>query len=128
MPKEPKVLLVDDDDNFAQLVNTKFALENIPLWRASGGEEGLALLEKGQVPDLILLDIDMPGIDGFETLKRIKRNPAIADIPVVIMSNFSREEDIEWGKKLGAKKFVEKVSMVPSDIVELVRAEAKKNR
>ncbi len=53
-------------------------------------------------------------------LKKIKADPAIAHIPVIIMSNFSRPEDISWGEKLGAAKFVEKVSIVPGDIADIV--------
>jgi CheY-like chemotaxis protein len=62
-------------------------------------------------------------MDGFEVLKIIKGTPGLADIPVIITSNFGQQKDIEWGKKLGAKQFIEKVNMVPADLVDLVRQE-----
>ena len=122
--KNPKVLLVEDDAELVKLYGRAFQLEDITFVQVSSGEAALDYLKKGERPDIMLLDISLPGIDGFEVLKQIKMIPLWAAIPVIIMSNFSRQEDIEWGKKLGAKKFVEKVSLVSADVVDLVRTES----
>ncbi len=115
------VLFVEDDETLARMYARQFEMEGISYTHAADGKSALDLLKVIR-PSIILLDISLPDIDGFEVLKQIKADPHIANIPVVIMSNFSREEDIEWGKKLGAKKFVEKASLVPADVAELVRA------
>ena len=123
--KNPRVLLVEDDPELSKLYSRALQIEDIPFEHAPSGEEALEILKKKELPDIILLDISLPGIDGFEVLKRLKVIPLLAEIPVVIMSNFSRPEDIEWGKKLGAKKFIEKVSLLPADIVDIARTEAR---
>ena len=122
--KNPKVLLVEDDVEIARLYRRAFELEDIVCTQVPSGEEALETLKRGDLPNIILLDISLPGMDGFEVLKQIRMIPLWANIPVVIMSNFSRAEDIEWGKKLGAKKFVEKVSLTPGEIADLVRSES----
>ncbi|MES2007019.1 MAG: response regulator [Patescibacteria group bacterium] len=122
--QNPTVLLVEDDETLARLYMRQFEMDNISCTHAADGKSALDLLKIVR-PSVILLDISLPDTDGFEILKVIKADPNVAQIPVIIMSNFSRPEDIEWGKKLGAKKFVEKVSLVPADVVDLVREEAK---
>ncbi len=123
MNTEPlSVLFVEDDEILAKMYARQFDIESISYTHAKDGKTALDLLKMIR-PSIILLDISLPDIDGFEVLKQIKADPKIASIPVVIMSNFSRPEDIEWGKKLGAKKFVEKASLLPADVVDIVRAE-----
>lgn len=121
---QQSVLFVEDDETLAKMYARQFDMEGIPYTHAKDGKTALGLLKMIR-PNIILLDISLPDIDGFEVLKQIKSDQNINTIPVVIMSNFSRKEDIEWGKKLGAKKFVEKASLVPADIVDLVREEFK---
>src|SRR6266481_1905959 len=123
--KLPHVLYVDDDMVLGRMYARAFEIEGIPFVHLPGGEEAIEYLGKGEYPDIILLDISLGGMDGFETLKRFKEDPRTSGIPVVIMSNFSREEDIAWGKKLGARKFVNKSAVLPSDIVDLVKKETK---
>ena len=119
--KDLTVLFVEDDEVLVKMYARQFEMEGVPSTHAKDGKSALDLL-KIIKPGVILLDISLPDMDGFEVLKQIKSNPHIANIPVIIMSNFSRPEDIEWGKKLGAQKFVEKASLVPADIVDLIRS------
>ncbi|OGC81061.1 hypothetical protein A2943_01995 [Candidatus Adlerbacteria bacterium RIFCSPLOWO2_01_FULL_51_16] len=126
--KKIKVLLVEDDEVLMRLFERQFNMEEIPFLPAESGEKALALLAGGERPDVILLDISLPDIDGFEVLRSIKANPETRHIPVVILSNFSRPSDIEWGKKLGAVRFVEKVSVTPSEITDLVREVLAENK
>ena len=114
------VLFVEDDEVLSKMYARQFDMESMHYTHAKDGKSALDLLKIIR-PSIILLDISLPDIDGFEVLKQIKADQHIANIPVVIMSNFSRPEDIEWGKKLGAVKFVEKASLVPSDVVDIVR-------
>ncbi len=119
-PAPLTVFFVEDDEDIARMYSRQFEMEGIPFIHAKDGTEALNLLKVAR-PSVILLDISLPDIDGFEVLKQIKADQAIAHIPVIIMSNYSRQEDIEWGKKLGAKEFIEKVSIVPADITDIVR-------
>lgn len=116
-----RVLLVEDDGVLADLLSTQFRNQGIECVVAATGEDALKFLETDQNFGVILLDLSLPGTDGFEVLSRIKKDPLVAAIPVIIVSNFGMENDIAWGKKLGAASFVSKVSMVPAEIVSLAR-------
>ena len=118
---ELEVMLVDDDEIFASLLDDKFKLEDIKLAYAKDGPDALRFLTEGDVPNIILLDIEMPGMDGFEVLKKIREELKMTAIPVVVLSNYSRPEDVEWGRRLGVQKFLQKVDVLPSDIVDVVR-------
>ncbi len=118
---QPFVLFVEDDPLLADLVARKFGIEKIEMEYAPTGEEALAALAKDRKPDLILLDIRLPGIDGFEVLEKIKSDESTKHIPVVIFSNFGEASDIERAKKLGAEKFIVKVSLTLEQVANVVR-------
>jgi CheY-like chemotaxis protein len=118
---EGKVLLVEDDKMIARTYIRKLALEGFRIAAASNGEEGLAALEKDR-PDIILLDIMMPKMNGIETLKRIKANPAYKDLPVVILTNLGdRDEDVEKCKELGAEDYWVKANIPLRVVIERIR-------
>lgn len=117
---EKRVLLVEDDEVLSNILSTHFRNNRIECTVAATGEGALLQLGSGAF-DLVLLDISLPGMDGFEVLSAMKRDPKTAGIPVIIVSNFSQEKDIAWGKELGAEKFLSKVSVVPADIVSIAR-------
>lgn len=116
---KPKVMVIEDDSLLSDLLLQKLA-DHFELLYAPTGEIALETLQTN-VPDIILLDIMLPGIDGFEVLKRIKENPASAGVPIIVLSNLGKESDVEQGTKLGAEKFVVKVSLTPDEIVHLVK-------
>lgn len=122
MPPAEKhhVVVVEDDDILADLLVKRLAVENFDCTRYANGEDAVSGILAAPHIDLILLDISLPDIDGFEVLKRIQTDARAAKIPVVIASNFSQEKDIAWGEKLGVKRFLNKASMVPSEIVDIV--------
>lgn len=122
----PFILVVEDDPLLSDLLARKFSSEKIPMEYAPTGELAIDILKKEKKPDLVLLDIRLPGIDGFEVLKHIRSTPIIKDIPVIIFSNFGEESDIARAKELGANKFVVKVSLSLDQVVDLVRTSAKK--
>ncbi len=112
-----RVLVVEDDKLLSSLIVRKLKAENCNVLYAANGEDALKALEK-ETPDLILLDILLPGIDGFEVLKRVKENASLRDVPVIILSNLGQESDIEQGKKLGAVTFLVKASLTLDEITK----------
>ena len=94
---------------------------------ARDGDEGLRELEK-EPPHLILLDLILPGINGFEVLEKVKGNAKTKDIPVIIVSNLGDKSDIDRGLSLGAEDYLVKANMVPKDIVGKLTDVAKKYR
>lgn len=121
MPNEKKKILIIEDDIFLrELISRKLALEGYDIKQASDGENGLKELKK-QAPDLVLLDLILPGIDGFEVLMRVKKNSELAHIPVIILSNLGQREDIEKGLKLGAVDYLIKAHFTPREIIEKVK-------
>lgn len=123
----PLILVVEDDPLLSDLVSRKFSAEKINMEYAPTGEIALEFIKKDTKPNLILLDIRLPGIDGFEVLRQVKEDPTTKDIPVVIFSNFGEESDIARAKELGANKFIVKVSLSLDEVVNLVRTSATEN-
>src|SRR5688572_32537928 len=102
-----RVLVVDDIAANVRLLEAKLAAEYFEVMTASSGKEALALIEK-QTPDIVLLDVMMPEMDGFEVCKRIKANPATAHIPVVMVTALTDSADRIKGLEAGADDFLSK--------------------
>ncbi|MDO8520748.1 MAG: response regulator [bacterium] len=115
-----KLLIIEDDKFLRELATQKLFKEGLDVSAATDGEQGILLAEKG-VPDVILLDILLPGIDGFEVLKRVRANPALKQTHVIMLSNFGQNEDLEKAKTLGADKFLVKANFTLDEIVKVVR-------
>ena len=122
---DPLILVVEDDPLLSDLISRKFGAEKINMVYAPTGEIALELAKKEAKPDLMLLDIRLPGIDGFEVLRQIKSDPTTKDIPTIIFSNFGEDSDIARAKELGADKFIVKVSLSLDEVVSLVRSSLK---
>jgi two-component system sensor histidine kinase/response regulator len=131
---EPVILVVDDTEDNLDLL--EFALKRKPvrMLRATSGKECLVLAEEKQ-PDIILLDIQMPEMDGFETIKRLRANPATAKIPVVFLTAQRKDaESIATGLALGAEQYLTKpidtdeLLVRTKMLIELKRAEAELER
>lgn len=123
--KKPKVLLVEDDRVFADILKKRFALRNVVIVHSGTGKSALEELEKDADFDLILLDISLPDMDGFEILEHISRVKELAAIPVVIVSNFTVEKDNDWAGKKGVRRVVKKISVMPEEIVDIALSECK---
>lgn len=102
-----KVLAVDDIPLNLLLIKKMLSKCNFKLKTAANGEDALASVA-AEKPDLILLDLMMPGIDGYEVLRRLKSSPETSDIKVVILSALNSQEDIVKGYDLGANDFITK--------------------
>jgi len=120
LANKKKILIIEDDDFLSGVYITKFSTEGFDVAFAKDGEEGL---EKAQseLPDLILLDILLPKMNGFVLLKKLKEKKKTNFIPVLILSNLSQEQDINKGLKLGAVDFLVKSYNIPSEVVEKVK-------
>ncbi len=112
---EGKILIVDDTPENIDVLNN--LLNNYKRIIALNGNDALKILEKGQKPDLILLDVIMPGIDGFETCKKIKENPKTSDIPVIFMTSLDDTVNKVKGFEVGAVDYVTK----PFEPLELLK-------
>jgi len=112
LAREATLLAVDDmSDNLDVLV--ELLGDEYLVKAANSGERALKILASGKLPDLILLDVMMPGMDGFEVCRRIKANPATADIPVIFLTAMSEVTDVTRGFELGAVDFVTKPADPP---------------
>ena len=109
--KNYKILVVDDVPLNQMLVERMLGRFNFNIRKAGNGYEALQSI-KEEKPDLILLDIMMPVMDGFEVLKELKRSPETKDIKVIILSALNTNSDIIKGYELGAKDFITKPIML----------------
>lgn len=117
----PKTILIIEDDKFLrQLIVQKLLKEEYNVSEAVDGEEGIKKI-KEEKPDLVLLDLILPGIDGFEVLSRMKKDEEISSIPVIILSNLGQREDVERGLNLGAVDYLIKAHFTPGGIIEKVK-------
>jgi len=114
------ILIVEDDKILRELISQKLVKENYKISVAVDGEEGLKKT-KEEKPDIVLLDLILPGIDGFGVLEEIKKDPEINKIPVVILSNLGQKEEIEKGMNLGAADYLIKAHFTLSEIVAKVK-------
>lgn len=116
----PKILIIEDDKFLRELIARKLQSESFEMVLAMDGESGLELAVKER-PDVVLLDLILPGIDGFEVLAKIKKDETISSIPVIILSNLGQKDDIEKGMSLGAADYLIKAHFTPNEIVEKIR-------
>ena len=116
-----KILIVEDDKFLRELIARKLAKENFEVAEAADGEEGIKKA-KEEKPDLVLLDLILPGIDGFEVLSKIKEDEATQKIPVIVLSNLGQKEDVERCMQLGAVNYMIKAHFTPVEIIEKVEA------
>ncbi|HUV81390.1 MAG TPA: response regulator [Patescibacteria group bacterium] len=116
-----KILIIEDDKFLRELISKKLLKEGHTVNEAIDGEDGIKKTREDK-PDLILLDLILPGIDGFEVLSQIKTDPSLATIPVIILSNLGQREDVEKGLKLGAVDYLIKAHFTPGEIIEKVNA------
>lgn len=111
----PTLLIVDDEPQNIELLNRRLTRRGFTIMSANSALEGIAKAEADQ-PDAILMDIKMPGIDGFEATRRLKANPATASIPVIALTAFAMQEDRDTAAAAGANDFETK----PVDMDQLV--------
>ncbi|MFA4954729.1 MAG: response regulator [Patescibacteria group bacterium] len=116
-----KILIIEDDGFLASIYAQKLELEGFEVAFANNGEDGLKLAQKDK-PDLVLLDLLMPRMDGFEVLEKLKADQATHDIKVLVLTNLGQKEDVERCMKLGAAGYVIKAHSLPQETVKRVKA------
>lgn len=116
-----RVLLVDDDQSLRQLYSLELGSRGHQVSEAGDGEEGLAKAKELH-PDLILLDVMMPKLDGVATLGKIKADPTLKDMPVIMLTNFGQENLVKQAFGLGANDYLLKYKVTPAEMADKVTA------
>ena len=114
------VLLVEDDEFLVNIYKTKFEMEGFKVSVSTNGEAALVDIKKKQ-PDIVLLDILLPKLDGFAVLEKVKADGETKDIPVVLLTNLGQKDDVDRGLKLGAVDYLIKAHFTPAETVEKVK-------
>lgn len=115
-----KVLIIEDDPFLIDLYLSKFSGEGFNVSVANDGETGLKKIQE-EKPEIIILDVILPGMDGFAILKKIKEDKELKDIPVVLLTNIGQKEEIEKGLQMGASQYLIKAHHSPAEVTEIVK-------
>lgn len=122
MTKDKKQVLIIDDDKFLlDMYATKFSQNGFSVKSCLGAEEAVQELHDGLEPDVILTDILMPAMDGFEFLEKLKTDKLAQGAKVIVLSNKGERADIDRGTSLGADGYIIKASAIPSEVVDKVQ-------
>lgn len=114
-----KILIVEDDTFISKMYEAKLNNLGYQAKIAENGQDGLQIV-KEWLPDLVLLDLILPLLDGFEVLKELKADINFKNIPIIILSNLDQKENIEKGIALGADDYIIKAQFTPSEVVEKI--------
>lgn len=116
------VLVVEDDKFLLTLLVEKLKREGMFVIEAENGQEAMIKMKSNPRPHVVLLDLLLPIVDGFDVLKRMQDDPELKRIPVVVLTNLSGEEDAKRARKLGVKEYLVKAYFTPDEIVDKIRA------
>lgn len=119
-PKYTTILLVEDDKFLEDIFATRLQNEGYNIVVAGDGETGLKLASEKH-PHLILLDIILPQMDGWEVLEKLQGQEMTRDIPVILLTNLGHEEDVEKGLKSGAAGYLIKAQYTPTEVINKVK-------
>jgi len=118
--EKKKILIVDDDGFLLDMYAFKFSQNNFEVHTALGGVEAIKKLKEGLKPDIILMDVIMPEMDGFEMFEKINKEKLSENSAKVILSNKGQQEDIDRGLALGAAGYIIKVNSTPVEVTDKV--------
>lgn len=119
-PSGPKILIIDDDPFITDLYLLKLKEQGFLVESAANGKIGLEKI-KTYGPDLVLLDIVMPALDGFDLLHKLKEQESLHKPKVVLLTNLGQKEEVERGMKLGAVDYIIKANFTPTEVVEKIK-------
>jgi len=119
--KRKKILIVDDDSFLLDMYALKFSQNNFEVYTAPGGAQAIDQLKGGLKLDVILMDIIMPEMDGFEMLEKINDEKLSENSVKIILSNKGQQSDIDQGKALGASGYIVKANSTPAEVIEQVK-------
>ena len=117
--KDKKVLIIEDDPYISDMYAMKFKMGKYKVKLAKNGEKAFDELQK-EKPDVILLDLLMPGMDGYEFLEKFKKEKEFKNIKVIILTNLGQKREVKRGLKLGADDYIVKAYFTPEEVVEKV--------
>jgi DNA-binding response OmpR family regulator len=118
-----RILWVEDDKFLGTIVSKRMSEYKCEMFLAKNGDEAFAYLKQQKLPPhIIVLDLVLPGMSGFDILKNIRNDTALAEVPVIILSNLNQSADIERAKILGAQKFMVKASASLDEIIKSIEA------
>lgn len=115
-----KILIVEDDSYISDMYRIKLESDGFEVEIAADGQAGLDAILKSH-PDLVLLDVVMPKMDGFSVLQKIRKNPDFKNMPVVMLTNLGQKDSVEKGLLLGANGYIIKAHFTPSEVVEKIK-------
>lgn len=115
-----KILFVEDDPLILKIYTTRLTADGYQVITAENGEEGLAKAQ-ADVPDLVVLDVMMPKMDGFAVLEKLRSNEQFRTIPILLYSNLGQEEEIARAKQMGATDFIVKANISPTEMVNVIK-------
>ena len=118
--EKKKILIVDDDSFLLDMYALKFSQNNFEVYTASLASQAIEKLKKGLAPDVMLMDIIMPEMNGFEMLEQINKENLCPNGLKIFLSNKSEQADIEEGKRLGAVGYIVKANSTPTEVIEQV--------
>ena len=121
-----KILIIDDDEFLLDMYAVKFKEEGFEVDIAREGKEALNKIKEGASPEVVLLDIVMPGMDGFELLETIRKEKLIPTSKIIMLSNLGQKEHLDKGMSLGAADYIVKAYFTPSEVVKRVNEVLKK--
>ena len=116
-PKK-KIIILDDDKFLLNMYATKFNNAGVEIETVSTGEDLIEMLKAGANPDLIILDVVIPGLSGLDTLEQLKNENLIKNAKVVMLTNQGEPEEVEKAKSLGIDGYIVKAMATPSEVVE----------
>jgi DNA-binding response OmpR family regulator len=116
-----KILLVEDDDSLASVYQTRLQAEGFDLRRVPNGEEALAAAIEYK-PDLILLDVMMPKVSGFDVLDILRNTPETTNVKVIMLTALSQDSDKERAESLGVDDYLVKSQVVIADVVDRIKS------
>ncbi|NCN24871.1 response regulator [Candidatus Berkelbacteria bacterium CG_4_9_14_3_um_filter_39_23] len=120
MSTNKKVLIIDDDITLLEMYAERLRLEGFEVLPASNGEEGVKLATELK-PHIILLDIMMPKMDGFQTIEKLKANEATRDIPVIFLTALIQDATRDKGMRAGATDFIVKSETMPGEVIVKIK-------
>jgi DNA-binding response OmpR family regulator len=115
--EKKKILIIDDDNFLLDMYALKFSQNNFEVHTASGGLQALDKLRGGLKPEIILTDLIMPEMDGFEMLEKIKEEKLQGEATIVILSNKGQQEDVVRGRELGSSGYIVKANSTPAEVI-----------
>lgn len=120
-----KILIIDDDAFISGMYATRLTNDGYVVVTALDGVAGIQAAAK-EKPDVILCDVLMPKLDGFETLKKLKEDPALKSIPVMMLTSMGQKEDVARGLEMGAADYLVKTNTLPIDASDKIKKLLKK--